>query len=619
MHPSALYWLKYPVATACLIAFLTVIGLPAFAIVRQRLPDWGLLLVPILGLAWAIVLVSWYARLGEALHWWVVWAAFAASAAASIVIAIRVGVLARLRASPPSLRTAAAAALSYGGPWALGVAFVTAFLVPVITSPFQPSGFMTTFTLGNNDLGSYIAEATNVAKAGFANAHLFYGWDPGTNPSAFSANVDHTGADSLLALFGTAVGGPVWKVGQLAMMVGVAGMYVGSVALVRAAMPEVRRGALVIAAFGPTSFMVWYLVGEYFLAQIICLCLVLTQLAVIVGARDRLLDWRVVATLTPLAAATWLTSPELQAVFALLAGAVVVSGFLAAIVTKTAYAVRMLLARTAVVATSVSLGALLIAPFMGDLIDRLHRVYGSTAGQVGWPVDMQNGALLLLGYPDSIGSHSALGWFAAIGVALLLLGSMTWALVMRDRVGIAAGAFCLVLIAAVTYGAHRWGWAAYQSWKLILTLSVPFLALAGVLILRPLRADHRRAALVVLAVLVGVNLQSGARTWNPVPTSPELLAAHSVGAGLVTFLHEPRVQRQSHLNIYVPTLFNTMVAPTVFGKTAALSSPSYLSGIQPGAHPYACSLVDATMYRRDLGSVAYSAHGLLLVNTPRCS
>ena len=619
MDASDLYWLKYPVTTACLIAFLTVIGLPAFAIVRRRLPDWGLLLAPNLGLAWAIVLVSWYARLGETLHWWVVWAAFAAAAAASIVIAIRAGVPERLSASPPSLRSAAGEALRYGGPWALGVAFVTAFLVPVITSPFEPSGFVTTFTLGNNDLGSYIAEATNVAKAGFANAGLFHGWDPGTSPSTFSANVDHTGADSLLALFGTAVGRPIWKVAQLGIMVALAGMYAACVALVRAAMPEARRGALVIAAFGATSFMVWYLIGQYFLAQIICLCLVLTQLAVIVGARDRLRDWRVVVTLTPLAAATWLASPELQAVFALLAGAVIVSGFLAAIVTKSADPVRMLLARTAVVATSVSLGALLIAPFMGDLIDRLHRVYGSAAGQVGWPIDMQNGVLLLLGYPDSVGSHSALGWFAAIGAGLLLLGSMIWALVRRDRVGIAAGAFCFVLIAAATFGALRWTWAGYQSWKLIMTLSVPFLALAGVLILRPLRADHRRVALVVLAVLVGVNLQSGARAWDGVRGSPQVLDIHSVDAGLAAFVQEPRVQRQRRLNIYLPTLFTTMIAPTMFGKEAALSSPSYISNGQPGEHPYACSLVDETMYRRDLGTIAYSANGLLLVNTPRCS
>jgi hypothetical protein len=431
--------------------------------------------------------------------------------------------------------------------------------------------------------------------------------------------MDHTGADSLLALFGTAVGNPVWKVAQIAMMVGLAGMYAASVALVRAVMPEARRGALVIAAFGTTSFMVWYLVGNYFLAQIICLCLVITQLAVIVGARDQLLDWRVVATLTPLAAATWLTSPELQAVFALLVGAVIVSGFLAAVVTKRAHAVRTLVARTAVVATSVGLSALLIAPFMSDLINRLHRVYGSTAGEVGWALDMQNGALLLLGYPDPIGSHSALGWFAATGVGLLLLGCTIWAFVKRDQVGIAAGAFCLVLIAAATYGAHRWGWTAYQNWKLILTLSVPFLALGAVLVVRPLRADYRRAALVFLAVVVGVNLQTGAHMWDSVRGTPQLLATHSVGAGLATFLHEARVQRQGHLNIYLPTMFNTMIAPTMFGKNAALSSPSYLSNGQPGEHPYACSLVDSTMYQRDLGTVAYASDGLFLVNTPRCS
>ena len=465
MSPSDLYWLKYPVAAFGLIGFVAVLGLPAFLVLRRRVPSWALMLAPNLGMAWAIVLVSWYARLGTSLPWWVVWGAFALVLIGLGVAAVRGDLLGTLRAGYRGPRAAAATTLGLVAPWVLGIAAVTAFLLPVISSPFQPAGYVTAYTFGNNDIGMYVTYASNIVRAGFADAGLYFAWNPGTNPSLAAASTDHAGASALLAFNAVTLGAPVWKIAEVSIMIAMAAMLTAAVALVRALLPGSPRGALAIAALGTTSFMVWYLVGNYFLAHIICLSMVLSQLAVIVLARDRLLDWRVLFTLVPLAAATWLTSPELQFVLALLVAAMIGGDFVASLVTGVPGAMRTLLTRTVAVVLSVGIAAVIILPFTSSLITRSKLVY-ATNGVVGWGLDLQNSVLVLFGYPDPIGSHSDLGWFAAAVLGILLLGCFAWAWVRRDRLGIGAGVFGIVLAAASAYGAQRWGWTTYQSWKL---------------------------------------------------------------------------------------------------------------------------------------------------------
>ena len=618
MSLSDIYWLKYPIATAALIAFLAVLGAPGYLVVRRRLPPLAAILAPNIGLAWAIVLVSWYARLGTALHWWVVWGAFALVVVGLVVAAVRSNLLGTLRAEYRGPRAAASTALGYAAPWLLGITAVTIFLLPMIASPFQPKGFVTSFTFDNADLGSYIGEASNVLRAGYDNAHLYFDWNAGTNPSTFAAKTDHAGASSLLAFSARALTAPVWKIAQIAVMAAFAAMFAAAVVLVRAWLPRSPRAALAVAALGVTSFMMWYLVGNYFLAHIVCLALVLSQLALLVHARDHLFDWRVQFTLVPLAAATWLTSPELQFVMALLAGGLIGGDLVASVVARVGGALRLALARIAAVALSVAMSAVVILPFTADLLSRSQRIY-AVGGQVGWTIDMQNGVATFLGYPDLIGSRSAVGWLAAIAVGLTLLGSLVWSIGRRDRAGLSAGIFILVLAAAVAFGSERWGWVAYQNWKLIFSLSAPFLLFAAILVLRPLSPANRRVAVALMTAIVGVNLTVGAHMWDGARATEETLTNHSVSQPLVTVLEDAKVQRQGRLNIYISTFYNTMIAPTIYGKTAAMWSANYNSGGVPGAHPYSCSLVQAAVYTRAMGKIVYSSHGYHLVATPRCS
>lgn len=619
MSPSDLAWLKYPAATLALVVVFAILGAPFYVLMRRRLPAWAIVLTPMLGIAWAIFLVSWYARLGIELPTWLTRGFVMLTLAGMLVWGWRTGALAAARDSVRAdWRASMRAVWAVTLPWVVGIAAVTAFMLPVLTSPFATPGFLTSFTFGNADIGAYIAQATNLQRAGFDNANLFYGWNAGSDPSTFSADQDHTGANSLLATSASVLGTDVWKIAQLVLMLMCAGLVAAAITLVRWFMPTRPRVAVAVGTLASTTFMVWYLAGNYFLAQVAVLGLIMSQLSLVLALRERPFDWRVLTGLTLLVAATWVTSPELQTIFFLLAGAVILAELAASLLTRTSGAIGQFVRSSASVAIAVVAAAISVWPFMEATIARSQRVYDYQGG-VGWPLDMHNNVLIFLGYPDTIGSRSDLGTVALLAAGLAFLAAVGYVLVRRDRVGVIAAAFCLVLVGGMIFGASRWGWTGYQGWKLLMTLAVPFLAFVGILLTRVFDDDRRRYALVVgLAMIVAVNVLVGARMWDSIRGTEERMRYATLSSDLATFLDDPRVQAQKRLNIYIPSLFGTMIAPAMYEQKAAMSSPSYYTNAQAGESPYACSLVDNSLYKKRMGKVVYANHGYLLVATPKC-
>src|SRR4051794_18076856 len=210
MSLSDFGWVKYPFGALVVLAFVTVLGLPYAVMARRRLPAYCLLLTPHVGMAVLVLGVTWYAFLGEPLRWWLLYL---------VALLVLAGVAFRERGSlrpvRPGLRATALGLL----PWLLGIGMATAVLLPALSSAVLPPGLVTSFTLTNNDVGSYVAEASNMAKAGFDNAGLYFHWTPGSDPaSTFAARQDHTGGNAFMAAVAAILGQPVWKVGEIAEM-----------------------------------------------------------------------------------------------------------------------------------------------------------------------------------------------------------------------------------------------------------------------------------------------------------------------------------------------------------------------------------------------------------------
>ncbi|MBJ7329667.1 MAG: hypothetical protein JHC95_07215 [Solirubrobacteraceae bacterium] len=619
MSLSDLAWLKYPIATAVLVVIFGLVGLPMVALLRNRMPRWAAALAPLYGIGIVMLTVSWYARLGWALPTWLVWLVVVATGGGTTLWAWRSGELARLRADLGDRRGALGTVWGLSLPWIVGIAAATVFMVPMITSTFTQPGFLTVFTFGNADVGAYVGEATNVQLAGYDNAGLYDMWNPGSEVSGFSADQDHTGANSLLAFSASALGSDVWKTAQIVLMLSFAGLLAGAVAVVRWFMPTRPRIALAIGALASSSFLVWYLVGNYFLAQVLCLAMITAQLILIFAGRTRPFDWRIILSLAIVAGGNWLSSPELQVVLFMLAGALVLADFVSTLVVRAEGAFRQLWRQSAGLLITLVTLVILVFPFATVTVERSKRVYGYKGG-VGWTLDLHDSVLIFLGYPSAISTRAGdLGAIALWAAVIAFVAAVGWVLFKRDRVGIAAGVVCTVTAAAAIFGASRWDWTGYQGWKLIITLSVPFLIFAGVLLSRIFTGERLRMFALACAILFVVNVLAGSRMWDPLKGTEAGVRHASLNADLATFLDDPKVVAQKKLNVYVPSMYATMIVPSMYEQKAAMSSPSYYSNAKPGPSPYACSLVEASMYKKRMGKVAYANHGYLLVNTPRCS
>lgn len=611
MTIQELGWIKYPLATFVVLAFVTVLGLPYAALVRKRLPNHCLLLGPHVGMALLVVGVSWYGFLGTRLPGWLLYVVALTALAIAVALVIE-------RSSAPKLLDRAFA--RYALPWTIGVLIATIFMLPAISSSVLPPSYVTSFAVSNNDLGSYIAEAANMADAGFDSSGYWYGWNAGTSPSTMAAKTDHTGANALLASVSAVLHQPVWKIATISLMLVLSSILAGAVALARSFMESAESASLAIGIFASTTFLIWYLAANFFLAQLLSISLVLAQLALVQTARRTGLDWRVVFSVGALAAGSMLSSPEVGSVGIVFMVALIAARAAGSLLAR--MPVRSLLRSfwndAALVIASALVAVLAILPFVADLISRTQRVGGF--GIVGWSLDLRNAPASLIGLSDAIGSpRTPVSTLVATLVALGLVAALVWAYKRRDKDALIAGVFAFAMIVIGVAGSLRWGPVAYQSWKLIVTLSIPLAVAALVIALRPLNESWRLGVMFVVVALIGANVSIGARSWDTVRYDAAAMRGAAVPLELSEFLKSGPLQRQPAINIYVPSLWLTMAAPAVYERRAAMSSPSYLSGGRPGPHPYSCSLYDRTLYKpTKRQKVVANSTNYVLVATPSC-
>lgn len=605
-----LAWVKYPLAAIVVTVFLAMLGLIPMLWARRSLPEWGTLLTPLLGMAWLSVGLSWYAHLHWPLRTWALWLL---AIACLTVVATRIyrrHSKAEIRALLSDRRELARAAWDSSGPWLAGIAVIALCMVPIFEAQPGSSGFLTTFTLANNDVGTYVAEATNLARSGFGNAGVFFAYNPGTG-DRFAASYDHTATQVYLAAVSSVLGGSAWKTAQVALLVEFAGVFAAATMLARALLGRRPTASLVVAGVAAGNVLVLYLAGHFFAAQLLCLAMSIAQLALVIGARDRLTEPRIVVTLATLGAACALSSPEQQVITLALLAVVLV----ASCVYRPGTNLRRALTQSLLgLAAATALSLLLVIPFINDLRTRVQVV--SQHGVYGWVLDLHDAPLTMLGYPERLGEPATgLGTATIIILAVLLAVSLALAIRRGNTQGVAAGIVLAILGAAMTIGSLHYGFSGYQSWKLIMTLSVPALV-AGFVLLASVY--DTRMVLTVAVAVAALNLAAGARQWSDA-VDAQGIRPHSVTNDLATFLRSTEVQRQDAINVDLPQRFSTMIAPAVFDKVAALSSVSSWSLSKPGPRPYACTLVDANSYNPDLGPVVYAKHGYLLVATPRCN
>ena len=618
-------WLIYPALIAAVTVLYGVIGLP-YAALLARYSKVLLCLAPIFGLSVLAIAGSWYSLLERPMSRPLLLLVVAVSGFMGVLILFR-----QYRRSDSAwpgcpFRSAASSAIQLIGsctaPWVVALVAITIFITPIVTMPILHGGFLTSFTSMNNDLASYILQATNLQQAGFGPTDFLVDPDfPQIGSLGDLARYDHTGASSLLASTALAFGIPVWKIASVAVLAAAACALPATYVMAHEILRLRLRWCLVASAAGTLTVYLWYVTAQAFYAQIVAALLMAVQIAVFFRASRTGKFWPCVALSPVLLAAGWFTAPEVQLISSALLGIVVglalfqrrggraLSGF--------AHFAREYLRMLVSVAVAALFSLVLAIPRIKGAVEVL-----SSVGKDGWKLNVFPSASVLVGFdgrsnPVNVSDHlgvftgaDALAWLVLV---CLLAGLIALAWVRRDGRTIPAFVMLGVLSLLSGVAIHLWGVDGYQTWKLIMTVSFIFLTLMAGIWLRLLRTETAHTAVMaILMIVVGMALTNGQRLWEYNLKDEVSMRTRIMSPELVDLLRSPFLQGQEGVNIRLRDMYETMVAPVVYDRQAELSVPHYFVWDDPNGqgYPFAC-----TVMSKDQGWPAHLAGTKPIVET----
>lgn len=603
-------WLIYPFTLTVSVTFFALVGLPIAAILARK-SRILLCLAPIFGMSILAIAGSWYSLLERPMNRPTLVTTAIVLGLVGLVLLWRDYQRTSSLAHPdrPSSESRARAIKLLGvvlAPWGIGIVVLTFFILPIITMDLLAGGFLTSFTSENNDLGSYILQATNLQQAGFGPTEILKEVAVEEVGSIGDlARFDHTGASALMAANAVFLGMPVWKTATITVLAVSTALLPGSYLLAHQVLRIRLRWSMVAAAVGTLTVFFWYLVVQGFYAQIISISLMLAQLAVVVWAARTQQRWVMVGALPILIAACWYCSPEQELVFVPLLGI----GALVGLASKSKGSIQLRSRKFLVLCgtTAIWLGIGLLVS-LAVAAPRIKGALGvlATVGKdeiAGWPLTIGGSGAALMGINDireTSGPSGYVEFMTTLDLVywILLTVLIAWLIVTaiyrRDRP--IALAFVLVIPMAliVAFGGFHWGPNAYQTWKLAMTLSFAILTLIGAMWLAATKSLVAKAVVTgVLLAIVGLSVVLSHRLWDFNLQTAATQRARVINPELVGLLRSPFLQRQEGINIRLDTNFQTMAAPAVYDKQAEMSAGNYFDGalLDGKGFPFACTVM----------------------------
>lgn len=453
---STVTYFQYLLLAGQLIGALTVIGAP-WCLVAHRLGLIEPLPAPVLGLG-VYCLVGWYTAGSRGIE----------VVSVPLVVGSALATVALAFAWRDVLGAAGLRTVLRESSALLAGCFVAFAALAIVTQgAFFKQDHFTAMSLGNNDLPSYVIHAQALGDTGFSQPGWVTNLDLGTKSAEFGY-----GSYAYLVLGASVPGQAVWRMAQPAMFAAEVLMAFGLALLARRLVPGCSRvGAVVAGTAAGSVFLVTYIVGQYFLGQILGVAIVAAQLAVLVGVRRG--EPRTVALgrvlCVGLAVVAGLSVyPHMQAIgLPLLAGAVAV-----------ALGGRRLVPLLVRVGSTSALGALLAFVLVpGIALVAWKTLRDLSAVNAGWPLP---GFLLtdVFGFQTNPYKRTTTAmWLASalLGGAILTLVALCW----RRGWAVASRYAALVLLISLgTYGViFSSAGPSYRQWKW-LTFFVPFVIAA---------------------------------------------------------------------------------------------------------------------------------------------
>ncbi len=418
--------------------------------------------------------------------------------------------------------------------------------------------FTTGVTSGNNDLGSYILQATNILNAGYNNAGLVIDADFGGR-----AQRDHPAAMMAFAVTSSLLGLSPAQSGIVTMAVFLASLCLASWSLINLLTSATQRfsrsGA--IAGAVVVNPLILYMAANFFLAQALVIRLCMAFLCVLLIVFDQSTHFAIALFIPIVGLTAFLASPEVAlTVIPALGGLILIQR---ARQSWPAFVRRVL----------VSLGSslILILPLWTLLTGQLEIIRrNARAGAAGWELFIASPSMFLGLSPTTFGvPPDGLKTTVDLGLLGLILIILLFSLMRKLQMGLSFG--LLVLGTALAAAVRLWGTDGYQTWKLIITfvpfITVFFVAVTGAIGIREPQARRFLADLSIF-VMAGA-LTWSASTWDNIPQS------RYVNQNLIEITSQIREAGLRDVNINVSPYFETMTAAALVGNNARITSPWY--------------------------------------------
>ena len=480
--------------------------------------------------------------------------------------------------------------------------------VTISSSTSKP--YLNSFTLGNNDLGVYLIDSTNIAKTGYLNSGDIISLDP-THWIA----TDHPAAKSFLAVTPALFNLKNWQFGNIGMIFLVTLLSTGLMTLAKDVL-KIRNGtSSLITLASLTSPYIFYTVGNFFLAQVMCLPLLL------LGINSVLLKMRIrkrilIQSIT--FAALLITSSELSIVLFLLTLSIQILNKILKMArrdkqVKSDY--LNVLEDLHITLDSFILGCIAVLPWAFSAINQFS--ISAKNGIGGWPLFVWNPLTWFgvspIGAKNSI--ISVLCLFFIIFLKFLFKSNLR-----NSRNSLAYGLLGIVF-SLMILGVLKWGTSGYQTWKLFTTLQplLVVLILSTIIPRKMKRRFFNNLTVVLMIFLSALQIFSGIQQSKKIFPHKDF-NHHVISTDFRLLLSSEIAKRQVSLDILVQPYFETMASSSIAQVPVNFVSPTYYSGGEFWPFRSTCTVTKKEFLDRlnKNPQIRAQVGDYLLVDNPRC-
>lgn len=586
---------QYYAAVLILLTLLSGIGYSVINLFSRKIETKDpsvLLLAPIHGIAFLSIFTLVVANLNVAISSSLVWTAVITIVAFSV-----------FKSSPKIIsggifkfKTGSKVFGLYGLATVIGLA---PYLHLMVHEKFT-SGFGTSASWTNNDLGAYIQMATNIVAAGHADAGFVVGWDAGSQ-----ASFDHPAAQTFFAGASQLLFRSPFQMGIVVMSVILASLFLATISVAQA-LGNVKSAQLLVGlGFVVINPAIISATSNFFFAQLLAITLTMGIFASFLSLTRNSSSQLHYSSVPIMSVAALLVSVEIAVVMIPMVW--LFSTLMTSRKSLFGHFKKTLISHVIVI----GLALILLRGVLESQINVLRRT--TVVNIAGWESNYTSISALLGFAPTQLGGPYSDGTRFLDALIILVFVFIVGLGLFRGWVNRPALMAVAVLAIFLAVAFVKWGSTSYQTWKLISTLFPFFAVLVFSIKLETSSLTSSPIRNVLPLLVVGLTFSWSGFIWKDVQLSS------FINPDVSEVALSEAARRQPGINVALSPFFETMAMSVVSGIPSHMVSPTYQFSAGQDIK-YSCTLTtkDRLASLPNVGPIVHQRGEYVLVGTPRC-